>query len=168
MPNELVPPEVNAEISQLRGMLDVLFHFLRSVPRGFVAQKERPAEITPVYPHSTKKLNEFYSSLVCWIQQLVNCIVFQCNFQKGSVLLRVASFEDHIFLIRNLLQVRGSGTWGASLIQFPSTWCIKVFLYTNSTGIRGCVFIFLMLYNYYFIHIKISQLIRINKTKIGL
>ncbi|XP_061187011.1 ectopic P granules protein 5 homolog [Saccostrea echinata] len=62
-----------------------------------------------VFHRQPIKDQEFVQNIRTWTQRLV------------SALIRVASYEDHLFVLNHILRCpAGVGKWGTSLIQFPA------------------------------------------------
>ncbi|KAH3744020.1 ectopic P granules protein 5 [Pelomyxa schiedti] len=112
-------------IAQLRHMIHVLFSFISkgahygakitTVPSSnsqicgttITSSIKSPADSVPV----VLPLLSFYKDLACWISQLVNS------------LYRVASFSDHLCILKHFLNTQNcSLIWPNMLIQLSTTW----------------------------------------------
>jgi hypothetical protein len=96
-------PQMREDIAHVQHMLNVLFYFERNRP-GTV----RLAKDDPVPDEGTPEA--FYWDVRRWILSL------------GALLLRRASYDDHLFLLQHLLCCPGIASWGSCLLQFPTTW----------------------------------------------
>eukprot|EP01105_Mastigella_eilhardi_P011420 TRINITY_DN2633_c0_g1_i2.p1 TRINITY_DN2633_c0_g1~~TRINITY_DN2633_c0_g1_i2.p1 ORF type:complete len:2218 (-),score=565.08 TRINITY_DN2633_c0_g1_i2:53-6070(-) len=117
----LHPLPERAEIDRLRHCLDVLFHFMRRRPPVVPAPDlsvggddflASPLGALRVAAGAGGKAYDqrYYASLATWIRRL------------GAVLLPCAAFGDHVFVLRQLVNTGGIGSWAAPLFQFPPLW----------------------------------------------
>ncbi|KAH3762909.1 ectopic P granules protein 5 [Pelomyxa schiedti] len=102
-------------ISEMRHLIDVLFYYARS--GSHYAMELGSPPIAPPPPGLVKEITSpllnFYKSIIGWIQHLVH------------VMLRVASYKDHLFILKHLINTQNSSFWGTRLIQFPPSWDVS-------------------------------------------
>ena len=112
-------PELVKEMAYMRHMLEVLFHFERTKPAEYVEDLADAGGSSSSSSSSTalSLMADFYGSLEAWICEI------------GAYVLRLASYDDHMFLLQQLLTCPGCGVWGGpALVQFPpvESWDAKV------------------------------------------
>jgi len=95
--------QTREDIGHMQHMLSVLFFFERSRP-----ETVQPEKVPAPTPQQT--LEVFHADVRKWILAL------------GALLLRRASFQDHLFLLQHLLCCPSVAAWGAGLLQFPPVW----------------------------------------------
>lgn len=92
LPNESRQPADGIEVEAVKHMLDVLFFFARS------------PDPTSDAPEAEEKFQQAIRFHIC---QLV------------AVLIRRATYADHLFLADHLLHCPGIADWAANFLQFP-------------------------------------------------